>query len=349
MIGGAVCTPPWAGDSCSREQLLTIIPWVRLGAVPIGGTTTMLSSDWFRVGLLLAALGLFAVATTPAIGREPRAHGKSLVAQYQLPPDAIARYAAMAAGTDQNVTRREDSMFADRLPWVGPKHRAGVGHNPYTLVFTVSGLAKAAGEVQAHWQAGWEIQESPVASRELVMAVPRLARAGVAAGQPVTLTASSTRVSFRGERHVAPMLGLVQMRNLDISDVHLQVWSGEAANAWTLPTLPRGVLVAMGLACLVLAARFSLGRLATPAPILEPRLSRLPRADVIDRPVVVVEMAPATTPLLLPAPAARPTPVEAMPSQQARVMAALQHVLTVGLAVPTVLDRKRMRRGHAPQ
>ncbi len=315
----------------------------------------MSTSTWLRSGLLLAAMALFIAATTPAQGREPRKFGKRMVAQYQLPADEIARYAAMAAGTAQNVTRREESMFADNSPWVGPKQRAGVGQNPYTLVFTISGVAKAAGEVQAQWQAGWEIQESPVASRELLMAVPRMARSGVTAGQPLTLTASSTRVSFRGERNVAPMLGLVQMRNLDISEVRLQVWSGEAAQAWSVPALPRGVLVAMGLACLVFTVRFSVGRLAATAPGLPPRHSRLPAADVVASRPTIAGVAAAVTPLARPAAAAAAAPVVpavppvAVPSPQARVFAALQHVLTVGLAVPTVLDHKRMRRQHSPQ
>ena len=315
----------------------------------------MSTSTWLHSGLLLAAMALFVAATTPAQGREPRKFGKRMVAQYQLPADAIARYAAMAAGTAQNVTRREESMFADNSPWVGPKQRAGVGQNPYTLVFTISGVAKAAGEVQAQWQAGWEIQESPVASRELLMAVPRMARSGVTAGQPLTLTASSTRVSFRGERNVAPMLGLVQMRNLDISEVRLQVWSGEAAQAWSVPALPRGVLVAMGLACLVFTVRFSVGRLAATAPGLPPRHSRLPAADVVASRPTIAGVAAAVTPLARPAAAAAAAPVVpavppvAVPSPQARVFAALQHVLTVGLAVPTVLDHKRMRRQHSPQ
>ena len=315
----------------------------------------MSTSTWLRSGLLLAAMALFVAATTPAQGREPRKFGKRMVAQYQLPADEIARYAAMAAGTAQNVTRREESMFADNSPWVGPKQRAGVGQNPYTLVFRISGVAKAAGEVQAQWQAGWEIQESPVASRELLMAVPRMARSGVTAGQPLTLTASSTRVSFRGERNVAPMLGLVQMRNLDISEVRLQVWSGEAAQAWSVPALPRGVLVAMGLACLVFTVRFSVGRLAATAPGLPPRHSRLPAADVVASRPTIAGVAAAVTPLARPAAAAAAAPVVpavppvAVPSPQARVFAALQHVLTVGLAVPTVLDHKRMRRQHSPQ
>ena len=307
----------------------------------------MFANGWFRFGLLLAAVGLFAAAATPAIGREPRAHGKRLVAQYQLPPDTIERYAAMAAGTAGHAAPRGNTLFADRSPWVGSKHRAGVGHNPYPLVFTVSGVAKAAGEVVAQWQAGWEIQESPVASRELVMAVPRATRTGVSAGQPLTLTTRSTQVSFRGERNVAPMLGLVQTRNLDISAVQLQVWSGEAAQAWSLPTPPRGMLAVMGLACLLLAVRFSFGRMHASVSALSPRASRLPVTDVDSRPVTVAgdvaAAAPArAAPLALPAPPAL-APVPA-PSQQARVFAALQHVLTVGLAVPTVLDHKRMRR-----
>ena len=166
------------------------------------------------------------------------------------------------------------TLFADRSPWIGPKHRAGAGRNPYTLVFTVNGVARAAGEVQAQWQAGWEIQESPVASREVVMAVPRVTRTGVAAGQPLTLTTSSSRVSFRGERHVAPMLGLVQMRNLDIHDVQLQVWSGEAAHAWSLPEVPRSALIAMGLASLFFALRFAAGHFAFTAPDPQPRVGR---------------------------------------------------------------------------
>ena len=307
----------------------------------------MFGSGWFRFGLLLAAVGLFAAAATPAIGREPRAHGKRLIAQYQLPPDTIERYAAMAAGKAGHAAPRDNTMFADRSPWVGSKHRAGVGDSPYTLVFTVSGVAKAAGEVFAQWQAGWEIQESPVASRELVMAVPRATRSGVTAGQPLTLTTSTTRVTFRGERNVAPMLGLVQTRNLDINDVQLQVWSGAAAQAWSLPTPPRSVLAVMGLACLLLAVRFSFGRMNAPAYAMSPRASRLPATEVDARPVTVVGDAAAAAPmatLALPAPAAPTDAPVAAPSQQARVFAALQHVLTVGLAVPTVLDHKRMRR-----
>lgn len=200
----------------------------------------MFGSAWLRFGLLLTAVGLIAQAAMPATGGEPPAYGERLVAQYQLPLDAIDRYAAMAAGIGLNEPARGNSMFADRSPWVGAAQPAGVGRNPYTLVFTVRGVARAAGAVQARWQAGWQVQESPTASREVVMVVPRIDSTAEIAGQVLTLTASSPRVSFRGERSVAPMLGLVQMRNLDIHEVQVQVWSGTAPTAWdALPWLPR--------------------------------------------------------------------------------------------------------------
>ena len=201
----------------------------------------MFASAWLRFGLLLIAVGLLAQAAIPATGVEPPAYGEQLVAQVRLPLAAIDRYAAMAAGTGLKEPARGNSMFADRSPWVGVAQTAGVGRNPYTLVFTVRGVARAAGQVQAQWQAGWQVHESPTASREVVMVVPRIESTAEAAGQALTLTASSPRVSFRGERSVAPMLGLVQMRNLDIHEVEVQVWSGTAPTTWAVLPWSRSV------------------------------------------------------------------------------------------------------------
>ena len=298
----------------------------------------MLSSAWFRFGLLLTALGLFTAANTPAEGSEPRAYGQRLVAQYRLPPGTIARYAAMAAGTALDASPREDSMFADRSPWVGPKQRAGVGHNPYTLVFTVSGVAKTAGEVYAHWQAGWEIHESRAASRELLMAVPPITRTGMAAGQALTLTANSTRVSFRGERSVAPMLGLVQTRNLDINDVQVQVWSGAAPQVWAMLPWSHAALLALGATCLLVGLAFKYWQPKKREPGLQAARSSEQPHDRHGSPDAVdcVETAVAHN-----------EPVPAAPNHEARVIAALHQVLTVGLTVDTVPDMSRIRKRRA--
>jgi hypothetical protein len=213
------------------------------------------------LGLLLMALGVLALPALLARPSERPAYGRTLVAQYQLPVEAVERYAALAAGAAVAESRSDGSRFADRLPWVGPPLQAGHGRNPYTLVFMVDGVAQSAGEVFAQWQIGWEIQEeSPAERLEVVMEVPGLASTATRGRQAVTLTASSGPLSFRGERIVAPKLGVVHMRNLDVTGVRLQVWSGIAPLAWPtmpawpeLPTLSKAIL-ALCMACLLCGA-----------------------------------------------------------------------------------------------
>jgi hypothetical protein len=299
----------------------------------------MLASAWFRFGTLLAAAGVFTVTTLPAMGREPRAYGQQLVAQYRLPPHAIARYAALAAGTALDAPAREHSRLADRSPWVGPQQRAGVGHNPYTLVLSISGVTKAAGDVYAHWQAGWEVQESPVASRELLMAMPRMSRTGVTAGQALTLTVNSARVSFRGERRVAPILGVVQTRNLDIQDVQLQVWSGAAPVEWAVPPWTGAALLTVGLALLLVGwGSKCMQHAVAAAPELQPaRCEAVPCNETVP-PEAVGSVEVVAAPVAPPRPA---------PCHGAQVLAVLNQVLTAGLTVHTVLDESRQRRPRA--
>jgi len=280
---------------------------------------------------------LVAAIAMPADSRQPRVFGKYLVAQYQLPAKTIARYAAMAAGTAGDELARADSMFADRLPWIGPEQRAGVGSNPYTLVLTVSGVAKASGEVYSQWQAGWEVHES-AGSREIVMAVPGAVRAGVTSGERVSLTANTARVSFRGERRVAPMLGLVQTRNLDIDDVYVQLWSGNAPMTSPATPLSPRVLLAVAAVCLLLWWSFSRWQATSNLPVAlaaldpEPERTTLPARDPVGHDQAAL---------------ARLAPHSPDPGHKAKVIDALSHVLTVGLTVKTVFDDARMLKGRA--
>ena len=287
--------------------------------------TKILSQVWFRFGLLFCGVGLFTAATAPALGREPRAYGERLVAQYRLPADTIARYTALAAGAADDASPREQTLFADAAPWVGPKQRAGVGHNPYTLVLTVSGVTRSAGAVYAQWQAGWEIHDSPVASREVLMLLPGIARAGLAAGEALTLSVSGGRVSFRGERSVAPMLGLVQARNLTIEAVELQVWSGAAPMAWALPQWSRMTPLALGAACLLVGLSLTYRRRGLPAAAVARPASAARRC----KPAPVEAAAPIAA------------PIADATNHVATVVAALDRLLTVGLAVQSVPDDRR--------
>jgi hypothetical protein len=293
-----------------------------------------------RAALIVAAVLAFFYAM-PAASGQPRAHGRELVAQYQLPAETVARYAALATGAARAETASDRTTWADNTMWVGPTQQAGVGRNPYTLVLTVSGVARAAGDIRAQWQAGWEVRESPLATREVLMSVGSVMH-GTAAGAPVTLTAISAPLTFRGQRQVAPLLNLVNANNLDISDVHLQVWSGSAPLVvWPALAAPRPALLGAGALCLLLW--FFLRR-STARPVAAPPavVSRLPQVDLqemlehprsADRPK---ETAPTTAVAAAPA-----------QNQASRVVTALRDVLMKGLAVPTEFDDTRQRRGSS--
>ena len=293
----------------------------------------MVGSAWLRSGVLLAAAAAGAVVALPAARSEPAAHGEQLIARHRLPPEAIARYAARTAGANGDDSARPNSMVADRSPWVGPEHRAGVGRNPYTLVLTVSGVARAAGDVHSQWQAGWELMESPVASRELLMSLSGLARKGVAAGQPLTMTARSAPVSFRGDRQVAPMLGLVQTRNLEIRDVEVEVWSGSTPLPWpALPWMQLATVGAAAIGVLALLSRWQQARLR----------QRRPDADAHGEDEEHSDQGLSSE---APPPPFRPTA-----SHDLRVFESLHDVLRHGLVVPSVADETRpARRARTPR
>ncbi len=286
-----------------------------------------------RAALVVAAALAFFHAV-PAVGNDKRSHGRELVAQFQLPSEAVARYAALADAESRDAPGSERTTSIDTALWVGPLQQVGVGRNPYTMVLTVSGVARTAGDIRARWQAGWAVRESATATREVMMSVGTQPEGRTQAGASVTLTAISAPVTFRGERQVSPVLGLVHADNLDISDVQLQIWSGSAPFlAWPALSAPRPALLALGALCLLMGffLRRTVSRAAAAAAA---PTSRLPQVDL--RPLLETahNMAAASAPRdALPPPQ----------SPSSRVVNALRDVLVRGLAVPTELDDRHRR------
>lgn len=287
-----------------------------------------------RAALMVAAVVAFFYAV-PAASSQPPVHGRELVAQFQLPSETVARYAALAAAASRGEAPKERTAAPDNAMWVGPLQQVGAGRNPYKLVMTVRGVARNAGDVRAHWQAGWEVRESPQATREVLMPAGAQLSGETAAGAPVTLTAVSAPLTFRGERQVSPMLNLLHASNLDIEDVELQVWSGSAPlMIWPMLSAPRPALLGLGTLCLLLwfFLRGTTGPAAAPAA----PMSRLPQTDLqqlLEQPACAPTPAKETTPMLPPQ------------NQDLRVASALRDVLMKGLVVPTELDDTRRRRG----
>ena len=56
--------------------------------------------------------------------------------------------------------------------------------------------------------------------------LPGLAKTEAKAGEAFTVTAAATPSSFKEDRKVAVALALVNARNIEISSVRVQVWSG---------------------------------------------------------------------------------------------------------------------------
>jgi hypothetical protein len=285
-----------------------------------------------RVVLIAAAL-LALLFAVPAMGDAPREYGRERVAQFSLPVDELMPRPAGAAAP------RDRGTADDLALWTGPAQAVGSGRNPYTMVVTLVGTARAAGDVRASWRGGWEVHESAQATREVRMPAGNGVASAQAPGQPMTMTLVSGPVSFRGERQVSPLLHQVAASNLDLRDVQLQVWSGPAPIGLATLSVQRpallGVALLCGLACWWL-------RRFTPRP-------QRPRDAVDTRlPVVRSPHAEAAN-SLLPAPARDAAPaIDALlehhwpDEQRARAVAQVPSLVTVTAVERTTASPSRV-------
>jgi hypothetical protein len=293
--------------------------------------------------LLVAAFAIF--HALPLAGTADRPPGRDQIAAYELPAEQIALYRARADGAAARA-------WSEPQAWVGPQQAAGIGRNPFTLVLSIGGVARSAGDVRTHWHAGWEVQESPSAVRELLLPVAALSSGSVKPGTPLTLRSVGMPVSFRGERSAAPMLSLVTAHNFEIQSVRVAVWSGSAPWLSVVP-MTRAHVAALLLAGLCGAAWRALRRTTADAPAAVPAAmatSTWPplatRPPVEAMPLASTAVQSAAPPSAAPQP---PVTVATPATQAARVVAALGEVLgAAGLSVATEFDhtrRPRRRRG----
>jgi hypothetical protein len=315
-----------------------------------------------RAALVAAAL-LALLFAVPAMGDAPREYGRERVAQFSLPLDELLPAPGATPAT------RDRGTADDAALWTGPAQAVGAGRNPYTMVVTLTGTARAAGDVRTSWQGGWEVHESPQATREVRMPVGNGAASAQAPGQPISLTLVSGPVSFRGERQVSPLLHRVAASNLELRDVQVQVWSGPAPIGLATLSVQRPALLGVALLC---ALAFWWLRRFKPLPqrprdAVDTRLPvvRSPHADAANSmlPAPARDAAPAIDALLEhhwpeehraravgPAPSLvtvdtveRATPPQPRISASASVVATLHDVLRGGPAVGSEADTRPRR------
>ncbi len=185
---------------------------------------------WLSRLALAAGCAIFFSNCSMAIAEtaNARAFGKRIVAEYDLPEEQIAKFAAFQPSAPlKHESAIANALLAKTEEWSGPVFSAYSADNPYTIVVTLSAVAKEDGAAATLWDAGWALQ-SENGNQTRLNVLGGLAKSDAKAGEAFTVTAAATPASFKEDRKVGVVLGLVNARNADIKGVHLQVWSGMA-------------------------------------------------------------------------------------------------------------------------
>jgi hypothetical protein len=194
----------------------------------------MSSTRSLRIAALfvcVASLSTLSSATLADTSSE-RKFGRKIVAEYDLPPEQIAKFAAFEpSAPDKHESTLTNTLLAKTEDWSGPPLNAVTSDNPYTIVVTLTGTAKADGPAATLWNSGWEIR-SENGNQTRLTVHPGLAKTEAKAGETFTVTAPGGPISFKEDRNVAVSLALVNARNIEIKSVHVQIWSGMAPTSW---------------------------------------------------------------------------------------------------------------------
>ncbi len=183
---------------------------------------SLLRSRWLSL-ILAAMLALVAAEAGAQLSPKPGKYGKTLVLDVVMPPSQIDKYAAFLqdlAATNKGVAN--SVMFGPTAEWLGGAIDVSPAKSPYTMVVSVQGTARTAGDVITTWSSGWRLSEN--ATKTNLM--QGLSAFGVKAGERVTLTAAAAPSRFDRDKSVMPALNLIEAKNIDIERVQVQVWSG---------------------------------------------------------------------------------------------------------------------------
>jgi hypothetical protein len=197
---------------------------------------------FWMAGLASAAL-MFLPAH--AASEKDQKVGKTLVAEYIVPADTVAKFNAfVAAPPKMGEAPVMNVLMAEGEKWSGPQFRANSTTNPYRIAVTISGVVPASGGVATMWQAGWNLSDG----EGRIAAFPGLTNSTLKAGDHVTLTSATAPMSFKEDRDVAVMLALVNARGFKFDSVRVQVWSGIPSASWhemilSLPGLLTGIVM----------------------------------------------------------------------------------------------------------
>lgn len=187
-----------------------------------------------RVGLLLCTAGL---ASGAALGEAPPKFGKTLVATYTLPREAIDRFNALKPQADNpKLSALENMVARDSRSWQAAKALpVSAKTNPYRIAIRFEGEITGDQGAVTLWNAGW-FREGTMQISEGTVATP-LAGLNVPAaegkrGARVTRIGAAGPLSFRYDGQAYPAIEINRLEGLRLDRVEVEVWSGLAAAGW---------------------------------------------------------------------------------------------------------------------
>lgn len=174
----------------------------------------------YRVWSLVAlccAIGLATMAGAQASGSKSGTYGKKLVEVYELPVDTLAQFARFTP----KKTTDPSTIFAETQNWAGKELSLVTSGNPYTMVVKVSGTAIESGDANAYFQPGWATDNG-----QRMGLVIDVSKPGAKAGEVIQREAATAPISVKEDKAIAPHLGFAGAKNMNITSVTVEVWSG---------------------------------------------------------------------------------------------------------------------------
>lgn len=179
--------------------------------------------------VFLSLCALQAFAQTDPAKTQPSPYGKTLVASYAAPSDVIRKFNDFRpSASDPGESKVVNALLADTVGWIGKPLTADTSANPYTIVLTLTGTARADGDMASMWQAGWMLEDG----MQKLQLLPGVAQSGVKAGQRITLTKAAPASRFDEAKTVSPVLAMVSAQNITIESAEMQLWSGLGESGW---------------------------------------------------------------------------------------------------------------------
>lgn len=182
--------------------------------------------------LLLLQLVLLYATAAFAVAADDKPHGGQLIQIKELGKEDV--------NEDGAIAWKSDSIATDAYK------------NPYKVVFTITGTAKADGEASVRFDPWWIIEKVKPGQEtilihdgaEVTAGNPKTLKQNASAGEPITFVAESTIISFKSAESVLVNAALDNITNFTVAKVEASAWADAPdSGAWWKVLLQAPILL----------------------------------------------------------------------------------------------------------